>query len=82
MLGAMAAVVVLAIVFVLLGFLAGGHRQPSGVVIAALLIPLFICWIAFCIVTNLIFLFMAPVMYRQPVHHAGCGEAGTSINFR
>jgi hypothetical protein len=65
MLGAMAAVVVLAIVFVLLGFLASGYRQPSGVVIAALLIPFFICWFAFCIVTTLIFLFMAPVMYRQ-----------------
>ena len=65
MLGAMAAVVLLAIVFVLLGFLASGHREPSGVVMAALLVPLFICWIAFGIVINLIFLFMAPVMYRQ-----------------
>src|SRR5947207_10147395 len=61
-LGAMAAVVLLAIVFVLLGFLASGHREPSGVVMAALLVPLFICWIAFGIVINLIFLFMAPVM--------------------
>jgi hypothetical protein len=65
MLMAMTAVVVLAIVFVLLGFLASGHRQPSGVVMAVLLIPLFICWIAFSILVNLIFLFMAPVMYRQ-----------------
>ena len=65
MLVAMAAVVVLAIVFVLLGFLAGGHRELSGVVMAALLVPLFICWIAFSILINLIFLFMAPVMYRQ-----------------
>lgn len=65
MLGGMATVVVLAIVFVLLGFLAGGHREPSGVVMAALLIPLFICWIAFVILTTLIFLFMATVMYRQ-----------------
>src|SRR5262249_21900798 len=64
-LGAMAAVVVLAIVFLLLGFLASGHREPSGMVMAALLIPLFICWIAFVIPINLIFLFMAPVMYRQ-----------------
>jgi hypothetical protein len=32
---------------------------------AALLIPLFICWIAFGILINLIFFFMAPVMYRQ-----------------
>ena len=30
-----------------------------------LLVPLFICWIAFGILVNLIFLFMAPVMYRQ-----------------
>jgi hypothetical protein len=35
------------------------------VVIAALLIPVLICWIAFSILINLIFLFMAPVMYRQ-----------------
>jgi hypothetical protein len=62
---ALAAVVALAIVFVLLGFLAGGYRRPSPWVIGALLIPLFICWIAFCILINLIFLFMAPVMYRQ-----------------
>jgi hypothetical protein len=65
MLGGMATVVVLAIVFVLLGFLAGGHRGPSGVVMAALLIPLFICWIVFVILTTLIFLFMAIVLYRQ-----------------
>jgi hypothetical protein len=65
MLVAMAAVVGLAIVFVLLGFLAGGHRGPSPWVIAASLVPLFICWIAFSILINVIFLFMAPVMYRQ-----------------
>ena len=34
-------------------------------VIAAFFIPLFICWLALCILINLIFLFMAPVMYRQ-----------------
>jgi len=62
---AMAAVVVLASVLVLLGVLASEPRGPSGMVIAALLIPLFICWIAFSILINLIFLFMAPVMYRQ-----------------
>jgi hypothetical protein len=65
MLVAMVAVVALAIVFVSLGFLANGHREPSGVLMAALLLPLFICWIAFCILINLIFLFMALVMYRQ-----------------
>lgn len=56
---------VVAVAFVLVGFLAGGHREPSGVVMAVLLIPLFICWIAFGILINLIFLFMAPIMYRQ-----------------
>ena len=64
-LAAMAVVVVLATIFVLLGFLAGGHREASGVIMAALLIHLFICWIAFVILINLIFFFMAPVMYRQ-----------------
>jgi hypothetical protein len=64
-LAAMAVVVVLATIFVSLGFLAGGHREASGVIMAALLIPLFICWIAFGILINLIFFFMAPVMYRQ-----------------
>ena len=73
MLVALAAFVVLAIASVLLAFLTGSHREPNGVVMVVLLVPLFICWIAFSILINLIFVFMAPVMYRQrcPASDAG-----------
>jgi hypothetical protein len=65
MFGAMIAVVIAAIVLVLSGVLASGHSGPSPVLMVVLLVPLFILWIAFAIFINLVFLFMAPVMYRQ-----------------
>lgn len=60
-----ALVAILAAILIPIGFFTGWQHQSNPVPLILVMVFFFLFWIALCIFLNVVFYFMAPVMYRR-----------------